>query len=148
MPLAWTDWTLGGGSVSDGTTGFIRDICPFTTLGLFNRGIKDANRKVIAAELAKFLGVQEAVPDTFEGIPLLNNLKSWYFPHENKRAADHIDALWNVFAAGLKLADADEDEGGLRRIRPVIRLGQRSTGCGVEFDVRPVLGSALVISEP
>jgi 5-methylcytosine-specific restriction enzyme B len=39
----------------DGGTGFVRDICPFTTTGIFNRGIKDSNRKVIAAELAKFL---------------------------------------------------------------------------------------------
>ena len=95
---------------SDGTTGFLRDICPFTTMGLFNRGIKDSNRKIIAAELARFLGVTEPVPETFEGIPLLNNLKSWYFPFENKRATDHIDALWDVFAAGLAFAESDEDD--------------------------------------
>jgi 5-methylcytosine-specific restriction protein B len=94
----------------DGITGFVKDICPFTTLGLFNRGIKDSNRKIIAAELAKFLGVKEAVPETFEGIPVLNNLKSWYFPFEAKRDADHIDSLWDVFAAGMKFADSDEDE--------------------------------------
>ena len=58
---------------ADGTTGFVKDICPFTTMGLFNRGINDSNRKIIATELAKFLGVGEAVPETFEGIPLLNN---------------------------------------------------------------------------
>lgn len=95
---------------ADGTTGFVKDICPFTTMGLFNRGIKDSNRKIIAAELAKFLGVDEAVPDTFEGIPLLNNLKSWYFPFEVNRAVDHIDALWEVFAAGIKFADSDDDD--------------------------------------
>lgn len=94
----------------DGTTGFVKDICPFTTMGLFNRGIKDSNRKIIAAELAKFLGVDEAVPATFEGIPLLNNLKSWFFPFENNRAVDHIDSLWEVFAAGIAFADSDDDE--------------------------------------
>lgn len=94
----------------DGTTGFVRDLCPFTALGLFNRGIKDSNRRIIAAELAKFLGVEEPVPETFEGIPLLNNLKSWYFPHEAERTPDHIEALWDVFAAGLALADSDDDE--------------------------------------
>jgi 5-methylcytosine-specific restriction enzyme B len=77
---------------SDGTTGFVRDICPFTTMGMLNRGIKDSNRKVIAAELAKFLGVNEPVPDTFEAIPILNNSKSWFFPFEANRAADHIGA--------------------------------------------------------
>jgi 5-methylcytosine-specific restriction protein B len=95
---------------ADGTTGFVRDICPFTTMGLFNRGIKDSNRKIIAAELANFLGVEEAIPDTFEAIPLLNNLKSWYFPYETQRTPDHIDALWDVFAAGIKFADSNEED--------------------------------------
>lgn len=95
---------------ADGNTGFVKDICPFTTMGLFNRGIKDSNRKIIAAELAKFLGVDQAVPETFEGIPLLNNLKSWYFPFEVNRAEDHIDALWDVFAAGIAFSDSEDDE--------------------------------------
>ncbi|MEQ1581440.1 MAG: AAA family ATPase [Steroidobacteraceae bacterium] len=95
---------------TDGTTGFVRDICPFTTMGLFNRGVTDSNRKIIAAELAKFLGVDERVPESFEGIPLLNNMKSWYFSFENNRSADHIDSLWDVFAAGIKAADSDDDD--------------------------------------
>jgi 5-methylcytosine-specific restriction protein B len=93
---------------ADGTTGFVKDICPFTTMGLLNRWIKDSNRKIIGAELAKFLGVEEAVPDSFEGIPVLNNLKSWYFPFEKDRSADHIEALWDVFAAGIRYADSDD----------------------------------------
>lgn len=95
---------------ADGTTGFVKDICPFTTMGLLNRGIKDSNRKIIGAELAKFLGIEEAVPESFEGIPVLNNLASWYFPFEKDRPADHIDALWEVFAAGIRYADSDDPE--------------------------------------
>lgn len=95
---------------SDETTGFVRDLCPFTTIGMFNRGVTDSNRKLIAAELAKLLGVDEQVPESFEGIPLLNNMKSWYFPREQIRSRDHIDSLWAVFAAGIKFADADDDD--------------------------------------
>ena len=95
---------------ADGTKGFVKDICPFTTMGLFNRGIKDSNRKIIATELARFLGVVEPVPATFEGIPLLNNLKSWYFPFEKDRAPDHIDALWDVFTSGLQFSEPDEGD--------------------------------------
>ncbi len=95
---------------ADGTTGFVKDICPFTTMGLFNRGITESNRRIIAAELAKFLGVDEPVPDSFEGIPVLNNLNSWYFSFEVDRTADHIDALWEVFATGIKFADSDDDD--------------------------------------
>jgi 5-methylcytosine-specific restriction protein B len=101
---------------ADGTNGFVKDICPFTTMGMFNRGIKDSNRKIIATELAKFLGVVEAVPETFEGIPILNNLRSWYFPFETNRAADHIDALWDVFAAGIMFADSDDDDDDSRNV--------------------------------
>jgi 5-methylcytosine-specific restriction protein B len=95
---------------ADGTTGFVRDICPFTAMGLFNRNMTDANRKLIAAELAKFLVIEEPIPDSFEGIPLLNNMKSWYFPRESKRDVDHIDSLWTVFADGIALAGARDDE--------------------------------------
>lgn len=95
---------------ADGKTGFIRDICPFTTMGVFNRNIKDKNRQQIARELAKFLKVSEPVPESFEGIPILNNQRSWFFPHERQRSTDHIDALWNVFAAAMKFADDTDDE--------------------------------------
>jgi len=95
---------------ADGTSGPLKDICPFTTIGIFNRGITETNRKTIAAELANFLGVKEAVPDSFEGIPVLNNQRSWFFNYENKRQPDDIDILWKAFAASVRFAESDEDE--------------------------------------
>lgn len=95
---------------SDGTSGPLKDICPFTTFGIFNRGITDTNRKAIALELAKFLGVTEPVPDTFEGIPVLNNMMSWFFGYEKDRQPDDIDALWNVFEAAIKFAEAEDEQ--------------------------------------
>jgi 5-methylcytosine-specific restriction enzyme B len=53
----------------DGSTGPLNDICPFTAMGIFNRTMTDENRKRIAGELAKFLGVTIEVPSSFEGIP-------------------------------------------------------------------------------
>ncbi len=94
----------------DGTTGFLKDICPFTTIGLFNCGLTEAKRIAIARELGRFLGVEELAPDTFDGIPLLNPQNSWFFPFEKDRKPDQIDALWNVFVAAIKLADSDTDE--------------------------------------
>jgi len=95
---------------ADGTTGFLKDICPFTTMGLFNRGLTEAKRIIIAKELGRFFGVEEPAPDTFDGVPLLNLQGSWFFPFEKDRESDQIDALWNVFAAAIKLADSDTDE--------------------------------------
>jgi len=95
---------------ADGTTGPLKDICPFTAFGIFNRGVKDSNRKEIARQLAHFLGVQEPVPETFEGIPILNNQKSWFFAYEKHRRPDDIDALWNVFSAAIEFARSDDPD--------------------------------------
>lgn len=92
----------------DGTSGPLRDICPFTTMGTFNRSMTDANRKTIAGELAKFLGVTVPVPPSFEGIPVLNNQRSWFFAYADKRGAGDIDALWKVFVAASKMVDGDQ----------------------------------------
>lgn len=91
----------------DGSSGPLRDICPFTTMGTFNRSMTDANRKTIAGELAKLLGVTVPVPPSFEGIPVLNNQRSWFFAYADKRGAGDIDALWKVFVAASKMVDDD-----------------------------------------
>ncbi|MGC8731340.1 MAG: McrB family protein [Halothiobacillaceae bacterium] len=92
----------------DGTSGPLRDICPFTTMGTFNRSMTDANRKTIAGELATLLGVTVPVPPSFEGIPVLNNQRSWFFAYADKRGAGDIDALWKVFVAASKMVDGDQ----------------------------------------
>lgn len=92
----------------DGTSGPLRDICPFTTMGTFNRSMTDANRKTIAGELAKLLGVTVPVPPSFEGIPVLNNQRSWFFAYADKRGVGDIDALWKVFVAASKMVDGDQ----------------------------------------
>ena len=95
---------------ADGSSGPLKDICPFTAMGIFNRGITDANRKAIASELASLLGVSEPVPDSFEGIPILNNQKSWFFGFDNKRQPDDIDTLWKAFAQAIAFAKSDGEE--------------------------------------
>lgn len=83
----------------------LKDICPFTTMGLFNRSLTDTNRKIIATRLANLLGVNEPVPDSFAGIPLLNNQKSWFFGYERSRDPDDIERLWEMFSQALTFAD-------------------------------------------
>lgn len=94
----------------DGSTGPLKDICPFTAMGIFNRGITDVNRKNIATELATFLGVEEVVPDSFEGIPILNNQRSWFFGFDNKRKSDDIEVLWEIFARAITFSDSDDPD--------------------------------------
>ena len=93
---------------ADGSSGPLKVICPFTAMGIFNRGITDANRKVIASELANLVGVSEPVPDSFEGIPILNNQRSWFFGFDKTRQPDDIDTLWEVFAQAISFAESDD----------------------------------------
>ena len=92
----------------DGRTGPLQDICPFTAMGIFNRSMTDANRKIIAEGLAKFLGVTVPVPSSFEGIPVLNNQRSWFFAFDKNRGAGDIDALWKVFVAANEMVNNDQ----------------------------------------
>ncbi len=94
----------------DGKAGPLRDICPFTAFGIFNRGTTEANRRAIAKQFADFLGVKEPVPETFEGLPILNNQRSWFFGWEKSRRPDDIDTLWEVFCAAIRYADSDDPD--------------------------------------
>ena len=98
-----------GDRFNDGTTGPLKDICPFTTMGLFNRGISHANRKVIGTELAKLLNITGTFPASLDGIPVLNNQSSWLFGFEKDRRPDDIDSLWDVFSRAIELTDSDDE---------------------------------------
>ena len=95
--------------LADGSSGPLQDICPFTTFALFNRQITDYNRRATARGLADALGVTEPVPDSFEGVPLVDNRRTWFFPFASRRSDDHIDALWQVFADALDFADNGDE---------------------------------------
>lgn len=94
----------------DGSTGPLKDLCPFTVIGIFNRGLTNDNRIIIAEKLAQLLGVDERVPDSFEGIPVLNNQRSWFFGFEHKRQSDDIDALWDIFEVAIRFAESEDPE--------------------------------------
>ena len=73
------------------------DIDPFTTFGIFNRGVKKENR-IRSAELFKdLLNMSANVPEDFVGIPILNNQKSHFFGFRSDREDDDIENLWRLF---------------------------------------------------
>ncbi|MBA8964957.1 5-methylcytosine-specific restriction protein B [Rhodococcus percolatus] len=101
---------------ADGTTGPLTDICPFTVMGLFNRGTTEENRRLIAAEVAALLGVTVPVPTSFVGVPQFNNQSSWLFRFADTRGPDDIDTLWNLFAAVLAITDDSATEDDAERL--------------------------------
>jgi len=83
----------------------IDDICPFTVFGCFNKGITDANRILIMRTIGDKLGVQAEIPLRFDGIPVLNNMRAWFFGNKLERKPDDISNLWDVFETGITYAD-------------------------------------------
>ena len=84
------------------------DIDPFSVFGLFNRGIKEVNRFHSTEVFKKILDISSDIPSDFEGIPILNNQKSYLFGYKNKRGADDIENLWILFEKLLKNEDIEE----------------------------------------
>ncbi len=85
----------------------LRDIDPFTVFGLFNKGITSTNRQKIAASLASQFDVTAAIPNDFDGVPLLNNLNATFYAFSDnaRRGEKDIDRLWDTFEAALSYSD-------------------------------------------
>lgn len=83
----------------------IEDICPFTVIGTFNKGITDKNRMILIQEYAKKLETTKQLPIDFVGIPVLNNMKAWFFGYKVDRKKEDIPNLWELFHAAINYAD-------------------------------------------
>lgn len=110
----------------------ITDIDPFTTFGLFNRGISMKNRVSSAALFKRLLNISADVPSDFDGVPLLNNQKSHFFGFRPDRKPDDIENLWRLFVKVVKKEDFENEYNAL--------LGQFLIGVNITmalFWVRP-----------
>lgn len=88
----------------------LRDIDPFTVFGIFNRGISNGNRLLIADFFKTELKIKSALPTNFTAIPVLNNLKSFFFGFKDKREKEDINNLWKLFECAIKYSDSNTDE--------------------------------------
>lgn len=86
-----------------------QDIDPFTVFGLFNKGIKNANRVLIAQRMAEKFGISAVVPVSFDGVPVVNNLKATFYYFQGERGIHDIDNLWELFEAAIQYADNPEE---------------------------------------
>jgi 5-methylcytosine-specific restriction enzyme B len=76
-------------------------IDPFTVFGTFNRGIRTEQRLGILGALKARLGARSALPEDFDGIPVLDNRNSWFIPFQESRGKDDVARLWRVFRLSL-----------------------------------------------
>ncbi|HMV28830.1 MAG TPA: AAA family ATPase, partial [Anaerolineales bacterium] len=86
---------------TDGARFLLNEIDPFTFFGVFNRGIRQDQRKAILAQMKEFFALSHDVPEDFNGVPILNNLKSWFFTNQTARQDGDVAKLWRVFQLGL-----------------------------------------------
>jgi hypothetical protein len=80
--------------------GRISDIDPFSVIAIFNRGLTDDNRNIIAKVLKDKLNIAADIPSDYDGVPILNSQKSVLFKRE--RVETDVQPLWNFFVAVLK----------------------------------------------
>lgn len=80
----------------------VEDIDPFTVFGIFNKGITNENRIKICRVFKNAFNIQADIPANFDGIPVLNNMNSWFFAGKNERGENDIENLWEMFQIALK----------------------------------------------
>ena len=88
----------------------IVDIDPFTIFALFNKGITNANRIALLKEFAKVFSVEAVVPDSFDGIPVVNNMAATFYYFVGDRQENDIENLWQVFVSALEYANTHTEE--------------------------------------
>lgn len=94
----------------DGGTFLIKEIDPFTFFGAFNRQTREKERLTILAAVKKLLGGRSPLPEDFNGIPVLNNQRSWFLAYQAKRRRDDVATLWRLFHLALGNDPLDEPE--------------------------------------
>src|SRR5215216_330519 len=94
----------------DGARFLLREIDPFTFFGVFNRRIRYDQRLAILAQMKSYFNLQSELPEDFNGVPVLNNMKSWFFPDQKSRGRNDIQRLWQVFQLALKENPLEQKE--------------------------------------
>ena len=81
---------------------------PFTFFGVFNRGVREDRRLAILKEIKKKFELESPLPSDFCGIPVLNNMRSWFIAYQWERNADDVNRLWHVFKLALAAKPLDD----------------------------------------
>lgn len=74
----------------------LAEIDPFTFLATFNRSVTVENRLALWSFLKKRWNLQSELPESFIGIPVANNQKSWWIPYSFLRDPKQVPLLWDL----------------------------------------------------
>ncbi|WP_297281992.1 winged helix-turn-helix domain-containing protein [uncultured Anaerococcus sp.] len=87
----------------------IKDIDPFSIYGLFNKAITENNRIKIVSAISEIFNISSKIPESFDGVPVLNNLRATFYFFNDRRGIDDIDNLWDLFESAIRLADSNTE---------------------------------------
>jgi 5-methylcytosine-specific restriction protein B len=86
----------------DGSRFLLKEIDPFTFFGVFNRRIAYDQRLSILSRMKQFFRLKNDLPEDFNGIPVLDNRKSWFIAMKASRRTDDVSKLWRAFRLALE----------------------------------------------
>ena len=113
------------------------DMDPFTVFGLFNKSsMTKKNRIKIIEEMAKLFDVKADIPQNFDGIPTVMNLRATFYNFKNDREAQDIENLWSLFEIALLYSSdkSEDNENNFKRkfnqvmAQPGIGMGKLTSG--------------------
>lgn len=84
------------------------DIDPFTAFGMFNKKMKNENRKKLLTEIKDIFQISSSVPQDFNGIPLLQPLKANFFGFASDRNDYDIENIWNLFSIAIEYVESPD----------------------------------------
>ena len=94
----------------DGARFLLKEIDPFTFCGVFNRRIGYDQRLAILVRMKQHFEMESELPEDFDGVPILNNMKSWFIANQARRDSNDVRQLWRVFQLALEDSPLEREE--------------------------------------
>lgn len=80
----------------------LKDIDPFSVMGIFNRHITEENKNRISQKFKDYFKIDKPCPTTFRGVTPLTNENSLFFGFKDDKLETDIDNLWEIFCQATK----------------------------------------------
>ncbi len=123
---------------ADGARFLLKEIDPLTFFGVFNRRIGYDQRLAILSRMKQHFGLQSEPPEDFNGVPVLNNMRSWFFPNQSSRDAKDVPRLWRVFQLAVSAQDPLGNKEFLRAFDEALKVKQTNVNLTIGlFWIRP-----------
>lgn len=88
----------------------LEDVDPFSIFATFNRGITDKNRISIIHKMIEKWDIETETPESFDGIPLANNMSAWFIAGKDRRGPDDVNQLWDLFEYAIYFSKSPKDK--------------------------------------